>query len=106
MIEGRVIPSEPRWGRCSYKDTVKKCGAKVVSDCAYCEKPFCGQHREQHEAKCFRVGDEVYHSAMGVTGDYSAEAAFCQAKNPDPTSIFIEISGEVIEVSKNLVFRV
>ncbi len=39
-------------GQCKHKSILGRCSVMVVVDCKYCGKPYCGLHRDEHEAKC------------------------------------------------------
>jgi len=51
-----------------------------------------------------RVGDILHHRNIGLV-QYTDDAAELQRTNPDPTSIFVQYRGAVIEVSVHLVDR-
>jgi hypothetical protein len=50
----------------------------------------------------YRIGTKLNHRQRGVCF-FTAACAHLQGTNPDPSSIYVELDGDIIEVTKALV---
>jgi hypothetical protein len=57
---------------------------------------------ETKDIALIKVGTILHHRFLGLV-QYTRDAAELQKENPDPTSIFVQYRGAVIEVSVHLV---
>ena len=59
---------------------------------------------EKKDIALIKPGEIMHHRNIGLV-QFTADAAELQRRNPDPTSIFVQYRGAVMEVSIHLVDR-